>query len=210
MRAYYNARAPYMAKSLATPPAGQLLEIVTELEKLARGRTVLEIACGTGYWTRFAAPGSIGTLATDASHEMLGVARSLGIANARFAHDDAYALASLGDARFEFGFAMHWVSHVPMARWDEFFRSFHRHLSPGARVLLADDIRRPDDADIYYSKLDSRDSFEIRELPNGESYEIVKHFFSPQDLRARLEPYGDRIEIQFERPRWWLTYEVKR
>ncbi len=48
MQAYYNARAPHMAKGLAIPPAGQLLEIITALQAQSAGQAVLEIACGTG------------------------------------------------------------------------------------------------------------------------------------------------------------------
>jgi cyclopropane fatty-acyl-phospholipid synthase-like methyltransferase len=210
MHAYYSARAPQMAKTLAAPPAGQLLEIIAALETLARGRTVLEVACGAGYWTRFVAPGSRETVAADFSEEMLSVARAQQIAKASFLHADAYGLQDLGEARFDFGFAMHWVSHIPLARWNEFFTGFHARLTPAAKVLLADDIRRPDDADPFYSKTGTRDSYEIRRLPNGKSYEIVKTYFTPDGLRALLAPFADNMEIRFERPRWWLTYDVRR
>ena len=53
---YYSARAPYMAKALEAEPSGQTLEIIAQLKSCARDLTVLEIACGTGYWTRFVAP----------------------------------------------------------------------------------------------------------------------------------------------------------
>ena len=209
MHAYYCDRAPYMAKGLEIAPSGQLREIIAELEARAKDRTVLEIACGTGYFTRFAGPVSRQTTATDVSEEMLRVARSLGIAKARVIYDDAYLLHNVGDERFEFGFAMHWVSHIPLARWPEFFTAFHSRLKPGATVMLVDDIRRPNDADPWYSKLATRDTYEIRQLPNGESYEIVKTFFSADELRTLLQPYADNLQIRYERPRWWLTYEVR-
>jgi len=210
MHAYYCDRAPYMAKGLEIAPSGQVLKIIAELKAQAKDRTVLEIACGTGYFTRFAGPVSRRTTATDVSEEMLGVARSLQIPNARIVHDDAYRLAGVGDERFDFGFAMHWASHIPRARWHEFFTAFHSRLKPGATVMLVDDIRRPNDADPWYSKLATRDTYEIRQLPNGESYEIVKTFFTPDQLRALLQPYADNLQIHYERPRWWLTYEVRR
>lgn len=209
MHAYYSDRAPYMAKGLEIKPSGQLLEIIAELKAQAKDRTVLEIACGTGYWTRFVGPVSKCTVATDFSEQMLGVARSLHVANARILFDDAYRLGSVGDERFDFGFAMHWVSHIPLARWREFFTSFHSRLKPGAKVLLVDDIRRPDDGDPWYSKIATHDSYEIRRLPNAESYEIVKTFFSPDDLRTLLQPYAINIQIRYERPRWWLIYDVR-
>ncbi|MEO6876283.1 MAG: class I SAM-dependent methyltransferase [Opitutaceae bacterium] len=140
---------------------------------------------------------------------MLGIARAQPIENARFLHQDAYSRTVVGDVRFDFGFAMHWLSHVPFARWPEFFSPFHARLKPGAKVLLADDIRRPDDTDPHYSKLGARDAYEIRRLPNGESYEIVKNYFAPEELHALLQPYAENIRIHYERPRWWLTYEVR-
>jgi len=209
MHAYYCDRAPYMAKGLEIAPSGQVVEIIAELEAQAAGKTVLEIACGTGYFTRFVGPVSRRTTATDVSEEMLAVARSLKIPNTRFLNDDAYRLEKVGDERFDLGFAMHWVSHIPLARWAEFFTSFHARLKPGATVILVDDIRRPDDADPWYSKLAMRDTYEIRHLPNGEDYEIVKTFFSPDDLRTLLQPYAANLQLRYERPRWWLTYEVK-
>lgn len=209
MQAYYNARAPHMAKGLATPPAGQLLEIVTALRAESAGRAVLEIACGTGYWTRFVAPGASEMMATDFSEEMLAIAQGQQIERARFQREDAYALAGVREGRFDFGFAMHWVSHIPLARWGEFFTVFHARLKPGARVLLADDIRRPDDADPYYSKLATHDSYEIRRLPEGGTYEIVKTYFTSEELQELLRPYAENLVIRYERPRWWLTYVVK-
>lgn len=210
MQAYYNARAPHMAKGLAIPPAGQLLEIITALQAQSAGQAVLEIACGTGYWTRQVAPVAKETLATDFSEEMLAVAQGQSIARAQFQREDAYRLAGVAGGRYNFGFAMHWVSHIPLARWREFFATFHARLKPGAKVLLADDIRRPDDADPYYSKIATRDSYEIRRLPEGGTYEIVKTYFTPNELSALLEPFAENVEICYERPRWWLTYDVKR
>lgn len=208
MHAYYCDRAPYMAKSLEIAPSGQVVDIIAGLTALARDKTVLEIACGTGYFTRFVGPVSRRTVATDVSEEMLSVARSLRIPRTRIVNDDAYRLEHVGGERFDFGFAMHWASHIPRARWAEFFTTFHARLQPGATVMLVDDIRRPNDADPWYSKLATRDTYEIRHLPNGGDYEIVKTFFSAEDLRARLEPYAANLQLRYERPRWWLTYQT--
>lgn len=199
-----------MATNLRKVPTGQIQKIITELQECAKNQTVLEVACGTGYWTPHIAPISRKIVSTDYSDEMLKVARGQGIAKASFVHDDAYQLTNVGSELFDVGFAMHWVSHIPLSRWDEFFTAFHARLKPGAKVMLADDIRRPDDTDPYYSKLADRDSYEVRHLPNEKSYEILKTYFMPQNLLKLLSPFADNIEIRFERPRWWLTYEVRR
>jgi len=210
MHAYYSARAPLMAQRLATQPSPQVLEIIGQLRSMAQDQTVLEIACGPGYWTRFVAPVARETVATDYSVKMLNFARAQFLPNTRYIHDDAYRLRNVGGVKFDFGFAMHWVSHIPLTRWSQFFTAFHSHMKHGAIVLLADDIHRPNDNDPYYSKLDTHDSYERRQLPDGSAYEIVKTYFTPDQLRELLQPYGKNLKIHFERPRWWLTYEVKR
>lgn len=198
-----------MAKNLAAEPSGQLREIINALMAAATGHDVLEIACGTGYWTRYVAPVSRHTVAVDFSADMLAVARSNDLLRVEFVEDDAYTLDRLGNRRFDCCYAMHWVSHVPLSRWNAFFESLHTRLKPGATVVLADDIRRLDDTDPYYSKLADRDSYEIRQLPDGTVYEIVKTYFTPDMLRRLLAPFADKLVIEYERPRWWLRYRVK-
>lgn len=209
MHAYYSARAPYMAKVVDLQPSGQVLEIVEALKGAAKDKDVLEVACGTGYWTRHVAPISRQTIATDFSDEMLAAARSQRVPRAKFVTDNAYALSNVNKRSFDLGYAMHWVSHIPMARWEEFFAAFHARLRPGATVVLADDIRRMDDTDPYYSKLADRDTYEVRRLPDGTTYEIVKTYFSPESLRQLIQPYAANLEINYERPRWWLSYQLK-
>jgi len=209
MHAYYCDRAPYMARNVEDDPREFVRDIIAELKSLTNGQSVLEVACGTGNWTRLVAPCARTIVATDYSEGMLDVARSRQIPKTRFVHDDAYSLGKIGSERFNVGYALWLVSHLSRARWDEFFTAFHARLNPGAKVLLVDDIRRPDDTDPWYSKVDTRDSYEIRRLPNGKSYEIVKTYFTPEQLHSLLQPYADNLQIRYERPCWWAAYEVR-
>ena len=52
MLAYYAARAPYYDAVYSKPERREdIAYLTTYLPERLRGRTVLEIACGTGYWT---------------------------------------------------------------------------------------------------------------------------------------------------------------
>ena len=57
IRAYYAARAPEYDRIYQKPERqGDLLELVAYLPSLFVGRRVLDIACGTGFWTQHIAP----------------------------------------------------------------------------------------------------------------------------------------------------------
>ena len=118
-------------------------------------------------------------------------------------------MSKVGDELFDVGYAMHWVSHIPKSRWAEFFVAFHARLKPGAKIILCDDIRRTNDTDPYYSKLDSRDTFEIRRLPEGGTYEIVKTYFTPESMAGLLSPYARDLQMHFEAPRSWVSYTAR-
>ncbi|RPI69055.1 MAG: class I SAM-dependent methyltransferase [Geobacteraceae bacterium] len=79
------------------------------------GETVLEIACGTGYWTKFIAPSAAHIVAVDSAPETIRIAKERvpeGIV--QFVVGDAYALpVHLGE--FSAAFAGFWFSHVPKA-----------------------------------------------------------------------------------------------
>src|SRR5438874_920005 len=98
------------------------------------GRRVLEVACGTGYWTVLVARTAAALVATDAVDEPMQIARAkeYGPHSVRFEIADAYALdPALG--RFDAAMAIFWWSHVPRSRIGAFLSSLHAPLEPGAR-----------------------------------------------------------------------------
>src|SRR5262245_48074514 len=82
-------------------------------QQLSR-RHVLEIACGTGFWTETLAAAARSLFATDASVEMLARAKQklATAANVVLSRADAYDLQDVSQ-RFTGAFAGLWWSHVP-------------------------------------------------------------------------------------------------
>ena len=78
----------------------------------ASGRTILEVAAGTGYWTAVAAPVAKAITATDINAETLAIAaaRKLG-EHVALVQADAGACRTLPE-RFDVGMAHLWWSHV--------------------------------------------------------------------------------------------------
>src|SRR5438874_1072315 len=78
------------------------------------GRRVLEVACGTGYWTAILAPVAGYIAGVDASQAMLEIARAKQLPTGKvdFLLGDAYALDNVpGD--FNAALANFWLSHIP-------------------------------------------------------------------------------------------------
>ena len=112
---YYRRRAAEYEAIYAWPERQADLAILREkIPGKLRGARVLEIACGTGYWTQLVAALAAQMLATDLAEEPLAIARAKTYPkNPSFIHADAYALPdSLG--RFDAALAVFWWSHVPV------------------------------------------------------------------------------------------------
>src|SRR4051812_38914247 len=90
---YYAKRAPEYERIYQKPERqtdlGTLQQFVAET--FSR-RSVLEVACGTGYWTRAIAAMARSVAATDINEEVLAIARTKEIANAAFHRCDAFEL----------------------------------------------------------------------------------------------------------------------
>ena len=139
MQHYYAARASEYDKVYAKPERqADLRQIERWLPGVLAGRSVLEVACGTGYWTQFFAPRCARVVAIDSAPETIQVARSrVPPEKVAFTVGDAYSLP-VQPAPLGAGFAGFWWSHIPRARVGEFLRGFHTALEPGAPVVLLD------------------------------------------------------------------------
>src|SRR5919202_5925225 len=131
LRRYYDQRAPEY-EQIYVPRDRQhgfeLGELARHLRDALRGRTVLEVACGTGYWTACAAGVAKAVTATDASLAMLTHAREKTLPrNVTLLVGDAYDLRRV-PGEFDAALAMFWLSHVPRARLRAFLDGLNARL----------------------------------------------------------------------------------
>ncbi|NJD89777.1 MAG: class I SAM-dependent methyltransferase, partial [Betaproteobacteria bacterium] len=76
MKSYYAARAPYYDDVYDKPERREDIAFLRQhLPAVFAGRRVLEVACGTGYWTQHIAPAASAMTATDAVAQPLDLAR---------------------------------------------------------------------------------------------------------------------------------------
>jgi SAM-dependent methyltransferase len=214
LREYYDRRAPeYDDKYMRDEPARQAeqSEIAATLRDLFAGKRVLEIACGTGFWTEVAARVAAHVVATDVSLPMLELARTKGIPMDRveFRVEDAYDLASV-PGTFDAGLANFWLSHVRRVDLARFLSGFHRRLGAGAVVFMCDDVYIPGVGGVLVQDDGDEDTYKRRWLADGSEYTIVKNYYDAAALRSLLSPYADGLSVHVGTCHWWVNYRVKR
>ncbi len=200
MKEYYDRRAKeYEAVYHRDDPVRQqeLAEITSAIEEAMRGRRVLEIACGTGYWTQRAAKTAAHITSIDAAPEMLEMARSknLPLDKVDFHLGDAYKLDILG-RNFDAGLAMFWFSHVPKARLQEFLTGFHAALEPKSTIFLAENMLQEGVGGELIRKPGIEDTFKRRTLADGSVHDILKNYYNRSELEAIFSPFATNLRIE--------------
>src|SRR5688572_26786215 len=136
MRSYYAARAAEYDNVYLKPERQLEFRAIEQwLPPIFAGAQVLEVACGTGYWTKFIAPVATHVVALDATPETISLAKQrISQEKIQFLIGDAYALPQ-HDTKFDAAFAGFWFSHIPKQRRHEFMRGLYSKLKPGAKVV---------------------------------------------------------------------------
>ena len=196
--AYYRARAgEYDEWFLRTGPhdrgpewnRGWFLELERvrqELDRFGPKGRVLELACGTGLWTVELARHAAGITAVDASPEVLDINR----ARMQEALPEApvrYVRADLFDWR-------------PEETYDVVFFGFwnlvRMALRPGGRAFFVDSLRTETWAEKESAGRAPRGHTTLRRLNDGREFRIVKVYYDPVELEARLAGMGWRISVR--------------
>ena len=156
-------------------------EAEAALEALAPGGSVLELAAGTGIWTRKLVRLAGRVVAVDANAETL----ALNTSDAELVQADLFAWRP--SQRFDLVFFSFWLSHVPEARFDEFWALVRSALRPDGHVFLIDSAPKEEP---------SRDERQVRRLADGREFTIVKRYWEPDELRARVSPLGVELDLR--------------
>jgi demethylmenaquinone methyltransferase/2-methoxy-6-polyprenyl-1,4-benzoquinol methylase len=209
LEAYYARRAAEYERIYAKPERqADLASLRARVAALFSGRSVLEVACGTGYWTEVIAPHAKAITAIDAAEETLAIAGSKRYPEGRveFVQGDAYALA---DSSHDALFAGFWWSHVPLARLDAFLAGAARAVAPGAVVAFLDN-RYVEGSSTPLSRRDAEgNTYQTRKLDDGSTHEVLKNFPSDRELVDRASSYGRQVSVEWFEYYWLLTYRTK-
>ena len=211
LRDYYDRRAEqYEEIYRREDPVrrGELEAIAAAMCRALAGRRVLEIACGTGYWTERLAVSAERVVGIDAAPRMLRIARAKGLPGGKvcFRQADALELASI-PGEFDAALANFWLSHVPRADLGGFLDALHRRIGAGGRVFLADNVYLPGVGGELVADPSTADTFKLRALADGSTHRVLKNYFTADQLREVLAGAED-LSVHVGRCFWWLDYTI--
>lgn len=211
MLRYYAERAAYYERVYFKPERQtDLRTMEAALPALFAGRQVLELACGTGWWTAHGARDAATWLATDLNPGTMDVARRkpLPPGKVEFTTVDAYSLDGLGARRFDAAFAGCWWSHVPLDRLAPWLEMLHTRLDPGAVVVMLDNSY-VQTSNLPITRRDADgNSYQLRTLDDGSTHEVLKNFPTPEQAIAALGPRARRPQWSAYTHYWLLRYEL--
>ncbi len=187
-----------------------LAEMREHVVEILRGHTVLELACGTGYWTRLIAEVADKVVATDINPEMIAMAqlRKMPADKVELRVADAWDLPEdIGDYTAVFiGF---WWSHVKREEQEKFLAKLKARVGKDMFVVLLDDAYVEGSSDTVARTDHEGNTYHIRIAPDGERYEIPKTYPSDSALRKKLASSVREIKIVRLEYYWLLTCRLK-
>jgi SAM-dependent methyltransferase len=210
LQTYYARRAAEYERIYAKPERqDDLRAIEAWLPAQFVGRNVLEIACGTGWWTPHGARDCASWLATDLNEETMAVARhkALPVGRVRFARADAYALKEI-DGSFDAAFAGFWWSHVPLARLCPWLETLHAKLQPGSRVVFIDNLYVEGSSTPIAHTDEDGNTYQQRTLDDGSVHEVLKNFPTREQAMDAIGANTHNAHWHQWTHYWAVSYEL--
>jgi 2-polyprenyl-3-methyl-5-hydroxy-6-metoxy-1,4-benzoquinol methylase len=171
----------------------EVATVEAALAAAAPSGDVLELACGTGLWTRHLAAKARRVTAVDASAEVIAINRAR-VQSPVVSYVQADLFQWTPPSTYDFVFFGFWLSHVPFDRFAAFWDLVQRTLRPSATVFFVDSLAASD-----ATARDQRwetDGVVERRLNDGQTFRIVKIFHEPSQLAARLAALGWAADVK--------------
>ena len=179
------------------------------LGNLMSGHTVLELGCGTGFWTEVVAESAASVVAVDINAGLVDIARERGMPEGKVSFRVADALDLPEDiGTFSAVLVSFLWSHLNKKEQELLLATLKKRLGKDVLLVILDDsfvegfsetIARTDADGTTYQIL----SFD------GERFELPKSYQSDSALRKRLGNVGKEIKIERVEFFWILTCRLK-
>jgi 2-polyprenyl-3-methyl-5-hydroxy-6-metoxy-1,4-benzoquinol methylase len=174
---------------------GEVAQLAQALADFFPDGDILELACGTGWWTERLSTYGSSLTAVDAAPEVIALNRKR-LPSERISYIRADLFSWQPARTFDTIFFSFWLSHVPPERFEDFWDTVRQSLKPGGRVFFIDSSYAPE-ATARDHTLNSPDAVSVtRRLDDGRTFDIVKVFYEPEQLEVRLRALGWKASVR--------------
>ncbi len=207
MISYYAKRANEYEKIYQKPERKQdIKNAINFLKKEFVNKKVLEIACGTGFWTYYISESASYVYASDINNEVIDIARSKSYPrnNVTFEKTDLYQKSNHKCDGIFGGFI--W-SHIPLRDMDTFLTAVHSKIKNGKIVFI--DNMYVEGSSTPIVKIDGyNNSYQERRLSDGSRFLVLKNFPLKEYLYDTISKNdGKNIKINQLQYYWIASYE---
>jgi ubiquinone/menaquinone biosynthesis C-methylase UbiE len=207
---YYRDRAREYENIYSKPERqNDLQRFASILREEFSGKKVLEIACGTGYWTEIIAKSAESVFATDINEAVIEIARQKDYTGSKV----TFGVADLfnfnpGDT-FECVFGGFIWSHIYKQNLDRFLKTVNNLVIPGGRVVFTDN-NFVECSNHPITETDNLgNTFQTRKLENGSIHRVLKNFPTESFLKELLTDIATDIQYTNLTYYWIVSYRTK-
>ncbi|MGD1852063.1 MAG: class I SAM-dependent DNA methyltransferase [Cyanophyceae cyanobacterium] len=204
MLQYYEQRRPEYEAIYSKPERQNDLDwLEQQICSFVPGRRVLEIASGTGYWTRRISKTASFVLATDASEQLAAIAvESCPTHNVQSQDMDAFSIPK--DLNFDCLIAGFFFSHVLLNQQRQFLNGIAQSMKPGSKLILFDN-RFVEGSSTPISRVtEAGDTYQQQRLSDGSCFEVLKNFPRSENLTSLFHQFCRNVSVK-ESQYFWLA-----
>ncbi|MRW93117.1 methyltransferase domain-containing protein [Duganella sp. FT80W] len=184
-----------------------LQEMVAEL---FQDHKVLELGCGTAYWTDLISETAESVYATDISQEMLDLAETRGLDEdvVTFGQLDAFNLPDGMEGEYTAVFIGNLWRHVRREEQEKYLKTLRAKLGKDVLLVVLDESMV--DGVTVIARTDAEgNTFEFLTADDGQRYEIMRNYMTDSTLRKRFANHAKQIRVERLQYYYLLSCKLK-
>lgn len=207
---YYKNRVKEYEKLYFKPERQEdLKSAATILQEIFAGKQVLEIACGTGYWTEKIAGTATSVFATDINESVIDIARRKDFSGKQvsFGIEDIHNFSDNRKWGSLFG-GFIW-SHILLQDLDKFLSTVNNLVYPGGTVVFMDNHFVEGSNHPITERDEHGNSFQTRKLEDHTTHLVLKNFPTEIFLQQKLKGISGAFSFFNLTYYWIMCYTTK-
>ncbi|MGD1096853.1 MAG: class I SAM-dependent methyltransferase [Bryobacteraceae bacterium] len=183
--------------------------VARQLGAIPKCESILELASGTGIWTKRLISIGRQVTAVDASPEVIEINRErVGSEAVQYVQADLFDWEP--NQEFDLVFFSFWLSHVPPERLDQFLETVRGATKSGGRIFVIDSLPDEQSSAVDHPPKQPDQIYETRKLDNGRNYRVVKVYYPPEALAGIFARHGFDVEVHTTDRFFWYVSGEKR